>query len=235
MANINDLDYTVNSIFGPNGAIKHSNSRIDTLVEESTKCGPVKYTKKSRQKPKGMKNLAIKAIVFVALGAGLVSGIHGLKEAYEDFERVEEVRDIIGSPVSENTEYFGYNSNEQRPYWDYDTYNMARDVLDTNKEYDVDTRIYGCYSSLNEYRKEASMDEIFRNMSKFINDNPDAYTEDEVKACLHDSFGDYLNSKNITLEDYTKLMEKVVKAYTSENKSEEEIKSLLSELNGGSR
>ena len=56
-----------------------------------------------------------------------------------------------------------------------------------------------------------------------------------VNEAFSEAISDYLNSKNITLEDYTKLMEKVVKAYTSENKSEEEIKSLLSELNGGSR
>ena len=50
------------------------------------------------------------------------------------------------------------------------------------------------------------------------------YTEEEIKACLHSSFDEYLESKNITLEDYNKLMEKVIKAYVKEDKSQEEIK-----------
>ena len=61
------------------------------------------------------------------------------------------------------------------------------------------------------------------------------YTEEEIKACLHSSFDEYLESKNITLEDYNKLMEKVIKAYVKEDKSQEEINNLLGELNGGSR
>ena len=78
--------------------------------------------------------------------------------------------------------------------------------------------------------------EILENKSKF-----QYYSEDEIKSALHSSFQDYLDSKNITLEEYEELMDKVIKAYAKEDKSEEEVASLLSKLNdagtrdGGSR
>ena len=119
--------------------------------------------------------------------------------------------------------------------------NVASEVLNTNKEYDIDTRIYGCFRALNEYEKESYMNELFSKMSRIIASNPASYSEDEIKSALHSSFQDYLDSKNITLEEYEELMDKVIKAYAKEDKSEEEVASLLSKLNdastrdGGSR
>ena len=182
---INDLDYTVDVLFNMDGTKKYD--RIDSVVRKSTNCTPTRNTRRKKQKPKGINELAKKAIIFVTLGAGLIVGANAVKDASTTFTKTQEVRKTIGSVVMDNTGYYGYNPNEERPYWDYNTYNMAEDILDKNKEYDIDTRIYGCYS------------------------------------------------KNITLEDYNKLMEKVIKAYVKEDKSQEEINNLLGELNGGSR
>ena len=230
---INDLDYTVDVLFNMDGTKKYD--RIDSVVRKSTNCTPTRNTRRKKQKPKEINELAKKAIIFVTLGAGLIVGANAVKDASTTFTKTQEVRKTIGSVVMDNTGYYGYNPNEERPYWDYNTYNMAEDILDKNKEYDIDTRIYGCYSNLNEYKKTEFMDEIFRNMSRLIGDSPEKYTEEEIKACLHSSFDEYLESKNITLEDYNKLMEKVIKAYVKEDKSQEEINNLLGELNGGSR
>ena len=230
---INDLDYTVDVLFNKDGTKKYD--RIDNIVRKSTNCTPTRNIRRKKQKPKGINELAKKAIIFVSLGAGLIVGANAFKDGIDNLNKTQEVRNTIGSSVSENTEYFGYNPNEERPYWDYNTHNMAEDILDKNKEFDIDTRIYGCYSNLNEYKKNEFMDEIFRNMSRLIGDSPEKYTEEEIKACLHSSFDEYLESKNITLEDYTKLMEKVIKAYVKEDKSQKEINNLLKELNGGSR
>ena len=230
---INDLDYTVDALFYSDGTKKYD--RIDSVVRNSTSCTPVRNSRRKKQKPKGMNNLAKKAIIFVALGAGIVIGAHELSDAVDTYKKDLDVRKTISSVVGENTHTFGYNTNEQRPYWDYDIYNIACDFLNKNKEYDIDTRIYGCYSDLNEYKKEEHMDEIFAKMSMLIGNNPENYTEDEIKACLHSSFSEYLDSKNITLEDYNKLMSKVIRAYAKEDKQEEEIAELLGELNGGAR
>ena len=227
---INDLDYTVNAIFNTK---KHD--RIDDVVRKSTNCIPTRNVKRSKQKPKGMNDLAKKAIIFVSLGAGLVASAHAIKDFTATENKTKDIKDSISSVVSENIDYYGYNQNEKKPYWNYDTYNMAKDILDKNKEYDIDTRIYGCYSNLNEYNKNEFMDEIFRTMSKIIGDSPENYTEAEIKSCLHSTFDEYLASKNITLTDYSKLMEKVIRAYAKEDRSQDEIADLLGELNGGSR
>ena len=114
-------------------------------------------------------------------------------------------------------------------------------IIELIKEYDIDTRIYGCFRALNEYEKESYMNELFSKMSRIIASNPASYSEDEIKSALHSSFQDYLDSKNITLEEYEELMDKIIKAYAKEDKSEEEVASLLSKLNdagtrdGGSR
>lgn len=214
---------------------KQTSTRFDDVVYKSTDVSPTKNTRSSRQKPRGTKNLAQKAIVFVALGAGLVMGAHEFKEAMETSKGSFAIKGELGNVVSQNTNTYGFNASAQSPYWDYDLPNIAKDVLDNNKEYDIDTRIYGCYSRLNEYKKDEFMDAVFKEMSKLIGSTPDAYTDEEIKACLHSSFKEYLDSKGISLEDYTKLMEDVIRAYASEDRSQEEIASLLGELNGGSR
>ena len=100
---------------------------------------------------------------------------------------------------------------------------------------------YNVLNKLKEYEKESYMNELFSKMSRIIASNPASYSEDEIKSALHSSFQDYLDSKNISLEEYEELMDKVIKAYAKEDKSEEEVASLLSKLNdagtrdGGSR
>ena len=150
-------------------------------------------------------------------------------------ENANEIKNIIGGVERDSFRSNGYNYSEKRTDWWYDIEQMANGVLNENKEYDIDTRIYGCYSRLNEYKKDEFMDAVFKEMSKLIGSTPDAYTDEEIKACLHSSFKEYLDSKGISLEDYTKLMENVIRAYASEDRSQEEIASLLGELNGGSR
>ena len=109
---------------------------------------------------------------------------------------------------------------------------MASDVLNNNKEYDIDTRIYGCFRALNEYDKTAHMNELFSKMSRLIADEPGKYTEDEIRSALHSSFQEYLDSKSITLDEYESIMEKVIKEYAKEDISQEKINDLLGQLNG---
>lgn len=244
MEDINNIDYTIDSMFNSDGTIKkrtdtkvitNENNRVNKVIDKSTKCRPVKNIKKSRQKPRGTSDLAKKAIIFIALGAGLTIGAHEFKTQADIYKGTLDVKGDIGTSVTSNTEYYGYNKNEEKPYWDYDTENIAKDILNENKEYDIDTRIYGCYTHLNEYQKEEFMDGIFKKMSKLISEAPENYNEDEIKSCLHSSFSEYLDSKGVTLEDYSKIMEKVIRAYAKEEINEEEISNLLGELNGGSR
>lgn len=211
----NDLDYTLYNI--------SNNSRMQKVIEESTKCKPVLDTRVKKTKPKGMTKIAKKAILFIALGAGIVIGVNEVADIY----KTTQVKEEFASNVFESTQNYG---NDTFGY-DYDS--LALGILNQNKDYDIDTRIYGCYTNL--INKNQNMDEVFKSMSTIIESMPEKYSEEEIKACLHDSLEDYLDSKNITLQDYTTLMNQVLKMYARENKNEEQINELLGKLNGGSR
>lgn len=209
--------------------------RLNEIIKNSTNSTPVRNTRRKKRKPKGIKNLAKKAIVFVAIGASLTAGGYIMGNTLTEISKAEDIRDTVNNVVVENTNIYGYNFNEDRPYWDYNLESIASGILNENKEYDIDTRIYGCYNELNEYKKEEHMDYIFNVMSNMIESNPGRYTEDEIKACCHESFDEYLKSKNISLEEYTEIMEKVLRAYAKENAEQEQLDNLLDELKGGSR
>lgn len=87
-------------------------------------------------------------------------------------------------------------------------------------------------TSLNEYDKTEHMNELFSKMSRLIADEPEKYTEDEIRSALHSSFQEYLDSKSITLDEYETIMEKVIKEYAKEDISQEKINDLLDQLNG---
>ena len=53
---INDLDYTVDVLFNMDGTKKYD--RIDSVVRKSTNCTPTRNTRRKKQKPKGINELA---------------------------------------------------------------------------------------------------------------------------------------------------------------------------------
>lgn len=230
---VNDLDYTVNRMFNSDGSRKGF-KRDEDAYNLSVNRPIVKNKRSVKRKPKGVKDLAKKAIVLVALASGLTVGIHELKSAMDIGEGAMDIKNELATVVRDNTVTSGYNGNEQRPYWWYNMSDIASDVLN-NKDYDIDTRIYGCFKALNEYKKDEFMDELFHNMSRIVGDNPEAFSSDEVKSALHSSFQDYLDSKNVSLEDYQSIMENVIKAYAKEDISMDEVNSLLCQLNGDGR
>ena len=232
--NVQDLDYTVNRMFNSDGTRKVT--RDENAYNLSVNRPMVKNRRTKKKKAMGIKEIATKTIILVALSAGLTVGIHELHEAMEVGENAKEIKNELAAAVTENTEIAGYNKNEQRPYWWYQMDNVASDVLNSNKEYDIDTRIYGCFRALNEYDKTEHMNELFSKMSRLIADEPGGYTEDEIRSALHSSFQEYLDSKSISLSDYESLMNKVLIAYAKGNVNMDEVNELLSELNqGGAR
>lgn len=238
-ANINDLDYTVSAMFNNDGTRRETSNKTNDRIARDDEAynlsvgrPPVKNTRSKKRKPAGIKDIGKKIIIMVALGAGLTIGIHELKQAMEVGENANEIKDALATTVSQNTSVDGYNHAEQRPYWWYDMNKMASDVLNNNKEYDIDTRIYGCFRALNEYDKTEHMNELFSKMSSLIADEPGEYTEDEIRSALHSSFQEYLDSKSITLDEYETIMEKVIKEYAKEDISQEKINDLLDQLNG---
>lgn len=228
---VNELDYSVNAIFNPDGTAKKSFA--DCAMEMSINKPKVRNNRRTVQKTKGVKTLAQKAIIFVALGSLLTVGAKTIKDTQELNQEVKSIENELGLAATENKEYGKFNEGTGEYYWWYDLGGASKDILDNNKNYDIDTRIYGCYNKLSDYDKEIHMDKIFQNMSTLIANDPSKYTDDEIKACMHSSFQEYLDSKQITQEDYETLMNKVLKAYARGNINMDEVNELLSELNQG--
>lgn len=231
---VNELDYSVNALFNQDGTAKRSFS--SGAEEMSVNRPKVRNKRRTIQKTKGVKSLAEKAILFVALGSLLTVGANSIKNTQELNAEVKRIETELGESATANKEYGGFNEQAGEYYWWYDVGGASKDILDNNKNYDIDTRIYGCYNKLGDYDKIEHMDKIFQNMSTLIANDPSKYTEDEIKACMHNSFQDYLDSKSISLSDYESLMNKVLIAYAKGNVNMDEVNELLSELNqGGAR
>lgn len=224
---VEDVDYTVNKMFNSDGTRK--SNREDKIYQKSSNVPPVKNKRRSKQKPKGMKQIATKAIIFVALGAGLVVGANEMKNSIQDYGNYLDVNTELHQVVTENTNTYGYNSSEQRPYWDYDVYEIANNILNGNQEYDIDTRIYGAYDGLNEYKKEEFMDKIFAKMSSIAGANSEKFSDEVLHACLFDTWHEYVESKFVgkdmtyeeCLKEYLSTMQKVVRSYAKEDSLEE--------------
>ena len=145
-ANINDLDYTVSAMFNNDGTRRETSNKTNDRIARDDEAynlsvgrPPVKNTRSKKRKPSGIKDIGKKIIIMVALGAGLTVGIHELKQAMDIGENANEIKDTLATVVSANISVDGYNHAEQRPYWWYDMNQMASDVLNNNKEYDIDT------------------------------------------------------------------------------------------------
>ena len=110
---------------------------------------------------------------------------------------------------------------------------VAKDILEKNKELDIDTRIYGAYNQLNEHEKDYNMDLIMQELQKLVTSTPLEYTEDEVRACNHSSFDDYLVSLGMDKDEYLSYMREVKLAYSQNDLTK--VEELLTQLTGGGR
>lgn len=188
---------------------------------------------KARQaKAKKMRKQAILAIV--ASATILSVGVSHTIDAVQNRAAERSFNKTIAQAVTDNT----YDTNVVLPNgagyaWDYNTNDIAKDVLDNNKEIDIDTRIYGCYTNLREYRQDHFMDVIMRKMHELVTTSSDKYTEDEIKSCSFDTFPDYIASFGMTKEEYLNYFQEVQNAYA--HNDTDKINELLQGLKGGSR
>ena len=132
-----------------------------------------------------------------------------------------------------NTTYYNGLDEYGHPLWDLDAKGAAEETLNSNKEYDIDTRIYGTYTNLKEFERNEFMDEIMRELQRIVQENPLDYSEDEVRACNHATFDDYLASLNMDKEEYLDKMREIKVAYGRNDL--EAVSELLNELKGGAR
>lgn len=196
---------------------------------------PVKNIQTAKRKPLNFKVLAKKTILVVALGAGLKVGVPAVKDFAKEKIAIEKTLDTT------TTQFVGYDSKTHQRTWDYKNLNESMsDVLNKNKEYDIDTRIYGFYEGLEAYHKDEYMDKLFNWLNQVVSSNTNNFTPEEINACCHETFQEYLDSKGLSKKDYITVMNKIINAYAYEGVAEDKVEDLLAKLNentlnGGAR
>lgn len=193
-----------------NDALKHSKSH-----------SRVPYKTRKKAKSKGTMHQVVTTVLAFSLAAGMTY------EAYQEYKTYEEKLNIehnLGQTVSQNISYGTYNTDRNEYNWwisDDAIDNIIKNIEIMHPEYDIDTKIYCCYKALPEYNKKEYMDKIVARV-----------TPDE-------SFGWYLNRKGLTVEEYVKLMEQILRSYAKTSLEENNRQDLFDELNpdfeGGSR
>lgn len=224
--------YTVNKVFNSDGTKKTNYGT--QAYNRSKNVPPVRNVRRKRSKMKEIIKIAKKTIIVVGI---IVIGSKVIVNNVNLSNKEYDIRTEVGQLVSDNTITFGYNPNEQKPYWDYNIDGIAKGILNENQEYDVDTRIYLTYDRLNAYKKVESMDKIFESMSRIIGFSPESFDDDVFRSCLFDTFQEYLDSKDLTEEKWIEKMREIVKSYAKSDVSEEKTQDLVDKLNhtGGGR
>ena len=209
----------------------------EAAYQRSVRVSKQEYDKKKAKCKSNFKNRAITTILAVALAAGVTIG--GVK-TIKNFNNSTEIMQVLGNTVTGNKVFTGgYDANNQRE-WYLNTDEIAEDILNQNRQYDIDTRIYGCYVALDEFNKDIHMQRIYDDMKDIVAASPDKYDESEKYACSFDSFKDYISSKGLTIEEFLSKMKSIVSKYADESIAQKDISSMLNDLNedtgrGGSR
>ena len=205
---------------------------IEREQEERLRQTKIKYQTRPKNKQRDFVKKAIIGIVATATVLGVGSKMIDI--AKDNVARNEFVN-IVADHVNDNVVYTNTLSSDGNGYtWYYDDVRkIAQETLNENKDIDIDTRIYGTYLGLNDYQRDEYMDKIMHELQDIVTENPLDYTEEEVRACNHTNFTDYLASLGMEKDDYIRFMRDVTLAYGQNDI--EKVQELLTKLNGGGR
>ena len=199
-------------------------------IKQAQEQEKIKYQPRSKSKQKDYFKKDINGIVasLTILGVG-----NELVKNANEYTDMLEFNNRISQSVIDNTYYPGSLQEDGKPAIAYVHAQVAKDILEKNKELDIDTRIYGAYNQLNEHEKDYNMDLIMQELQKLVTSTPLEYTEDEVRACNHSSFDDYLVSLGMDKDEYLSYMREVKLAYSQNDLTK--VEELLTQLTGGGR
>lgn len=193
---------------------------------------------KKEKKEKGFKKILIITTALI-IGSSLIIGIPKAAQMYQDNQKynagVEQFADLENEALVFG-DYPGYGT--EVPWW-YDTTTAAQNILN-EKNYDIDSTIYGMFANLRDYNKYDHMDKIFEKLNSMVNMNPDMYDEETIRACTNPNFANYVLSLGFeNIEDYDSYMKNIFVLYGDESMDQAEkefkIKELLDGLKGGAR
>ncbi len=231
--NYDDPDLFVrmtNKLYDEKQKLYHE-KRLNEAIEASMNKKPIIDVRRKEKKPSKIPQILISSILLMAIS--FTAGIK-VPRAIEDTFAYHDARHEITQYAEDNYKTGPvYHVDRGEPDWWYEIDKMADDVLNKESIYDIDTRIYGCYVGLKEYKRLDHMNELFYHMQKIISSNPKGYSEEVIRACNYSTFQEYLEDKGLTLEEYKELMKEILTEYGKENRLDDKIASLLAQLNGG--
>jgi len=197
-------------------------SKYYDLVYNNTvnKKRPVNLTKKNTKTTSGYRKLAIKVAVLVSL-----MGSFKLGEEHQIKKDEEKVMDTLATSIDT------FKTSLTSEYYSINMATTASSILNENPGYDMDTKIYGVYEGLPEYNKDSLMDNLFMYLDIKLNDKDNNYSDEIKNNYDFTTFQDYLNSKDLSKEEWLKIMNEVKRSYATND--QEKVNSLLEKLNKG--
>ncbi len=199
----------------------------EDALRRSTNASMVKYERRRKQKDNTCKRALIASALITALGLSTFGGLW-LQDNAETRNAIEMSTQMLAQVVYEHT-YYNEEDLRSQTWW-YDISGMAKQILEEDNGFDIDTKIYGCYINFNPYNKSDHMDQLFWNLRSIVASSPEQYSDRVISVCSHTSFDSYLKSLGMTKEEYSEYMKNVLVAYGKENKSKFETEALLGEI-----
>lgn len=219
----------INLVNRNNAKIKYESIRRQQ--EELFAQAKIKYQPRPKNKQKDFIKKAVVGIVATCTLLGVGSVV--VKSTGDYLDRLQFTNEISQHVRDNKYNPGSYQADGQLAYAYRDLGEVARETLEENKDVDIDTRIYGAYYGLGDYEKDENMDTIMAELQALVTEDPMKYTEDEVRACNHSSFADYLNSLGMDKDEYIKFMRELTFAYGQNDL--DRVQKLLAQLNGGGR
>lgn len=201
--------------------------RFLKALAKSTTATPVEYKIVEVEKPRNYLKIVSTTALITAISFLIITKGYGI---VKDTIAFNKMANELATPVENNIQYYGYNTETKENNWDYKMSKIAFDVLNNHPDVSIDARIYGCYMELNPYNKLEHMNELFHFLNYFVYADVNKYPSDVVNVCKFDNFTDYLNSLNLSLEDYEEKMNKLITAEAKKEEKSDKVLTILEDI-----
>ncbi len=210
--------------------------KLEQISKESIKSErPIKYNTKTKKKPKNYMAILKKIVILTGIGVGVTFAGKGVINAIDTTKNYAEITKEFESDVlnAKHSSIYKINPNTNTPYVYYNESELADTILYKHQEFDIDSRIYGVYSSLDTSNRSEVMDDIFRHLHNNVNAPgfEEKFDETVKRACKHPSFQKYLEAHQINEKQYIDKMERLKTEYAKRNMNADKLKVLIEDFN----
>lgn len=195
----------------------------------SLKKPPIAYKKDSKEKPNGYTKILIASFLLITLG--FTAGIKTVT-AIENNKAYNTAVETFSKDVHDNLHYGDYNYENNERIWWYGIPDMAEGILNKADDKTIDVQIYSSYLKLKAYNKISHMNELFSQMQRIVNNNPNDFSDKIKRIANCNNYEEYINSTGLTKEEYERTMEDLLKEFGKKINNTEIIDKLLQNLDG---